>query len=238
MDRWEKVVTVWGATTAIVTLGGTIYIVRDTIGKLGSNRDKIDTEKAFNIVLEKTPYAVSVVKIKNYSDFKGNSVEFETEDGLRILTSVENCSLDKKKSYEDALYDASLLANKDTSKVISYDELQGNDTSLDQKKWNKRLLNFDYNFDKAILIEEDGTIVVYDIVKWKDWEDDDKVQFTTKDGSVKLSSFKKVRFIDTSKAKKGALESYLTSLIIDQERINYYDETKNEEKAKTLSKTI
>ena len=235
--RGEKVPIVIGAAVCIVTVGVTLFkLVGNTAGKLGSNRDLIDTEKSFNIVLEKTPHAVSIVKIRNYSDYQGDTIEFETEDGLRILTSSHNCSIDRKNSFSDAMYDAKLLANGDSSKVISYDELQGNNTEIDQKIWNKRLANFDYNFDKAVIIEEDGTVVVYNIQAWKDWQDDDKVQITLKDGNVKLTNYKKLRLIDTSKAKKGALESYLTSLIMEQENIQYYDRS-SKEKPKTMAKT-
>lgn len=235
----DKVELVIGASIVVVTVGvGLFKIIGSTAGKIGSNRDLIDTEKSFNIVLEKTPLSVSVVKIKNYSDYVGDTIEFETEDGLRILTSSLNCTIDRKNSFNDAMYDAKLLANGDSSKVISYDILQGNDTEIDPKGWNKRLANFDYNFDKAVILEEDGTIVVYDIQAWKDWEDDDKVQITLKDGNVKLTNYKKLRLIDTTKAKKGALESYLTSLIMEQENIQYYDRKSMEEKPKAMSKFL
>ena len=235
----EKIKLFVAGTIVVVSVGVALYnMIGSTIGKIDSNRDLVDTEKSFNIVLEKTPQAVSIVKIKNYSDYQGNTVEFETEDGLRVLTSLENCSLDRKKSYDDAIYDASLLANGDVSKVVSYDKLQGNTTELDPKGWNKRLMNFDYNFDKAVIVEEDGTVVVYDIQAWKDWENDDKVQITLKDGNVKFSNFKRLRLIDTTKANKGALESYLVSLIMEQENINYYDNRSSNKSVKTLSKVM
>ena len=58
--------------------------------------------------------------------------------------------------------------------VISYDKLQGNDLTLSKGSWNKKLNSFDYTFDKAIEIEDDGTVVVYNVQSWKDWSEDDK----------------------------------------------------------------
>ena len=206
---------------------GGYKLVGSTVGKVNSNRDLIDTEKSFNIVLEKTPNTVSVVKIVNYTDYQGDVVEFENEDGLRILTSIVNSSLMKEDKYADVYKYAEVLGSNKQYGAISYDKLQGNDLVM-KDGWNKKLNNFNYNFDKAVEILEDGTIVVYEVANWKDREEDDKLQITTPDGRVWLTHFKNVRLIDTKNAEKGAFESYLVSLAGEQEKImQYEDMTKN-----------
>ena len=215
----------------VIVVGALLYggykLVGSTVGKVNSNRDLIDTEKSFNIVLEKTPNTVSVVKIANYTDYQGDVVEFENEDGLRILTSIVNSSLMKEDKYDDVYKYAKAVGRNTQYGAISYDKLQGNDLVM-REGWNKKLNNFNYNFDKAVEILDDGTIVVYEVAKWKDWEEDDKLQITTPDGRVWLTHFKNVRLIDTSNAEKGAFENYLVSLAGEQEKIQKYEDmTKN-----------
>ena len=210
------VVVIVGGVT-IFSLGGEI------IGRLSSNRDKIDTEKSFNIAFEQTKNTISIVTIRNYTDFKGDTIEFETFDGLRVLTSLVNTSLLKEDDFKDAYEYAKLLARGQEEKIMVYDDLQNNPIEL-KEGWNKRIANFDYNFDKAVELKPNGTIIIYDIQAWKDWEDDDKLQITTKDGRVWLTHYENVRLIDTSKAREGAFENYILSLIGNKEDIIYYSE--------------
>lgn len=225
------------AVIGILGYGGYV-LVGSTVGKINSNRDKLDTEKAFNMAIEETRNTVSLVNIKNYTDYTGDTVEFETYDGLRVLTSVVNTSLIKENRYQDAYNYAKLLADGQEDRIISYDELQGNEVDLSNLGWNKRLNNFNYNFDKAIEMEDDGSVIIYDVQSWKDWEDDDKVQIITKDGRVLLSHFKKLRLVDTTNAEKGAFENYVLSLVGEPEKIDEYNNTgrNNVEKPKILAK--
>ena len=228
-STWDKIelVVIGGVIIGVLGYGGS-----HLVGKLKSNRGNIDLNKSFNIAIEDTKNTVSVVYIKNYTDFKGDTVEFETQDGLRILTSIVNTSLLKEDSFKDLYEYAKLLARGNEDKIVLYDKLQGNNFET-SGAWNKRLANFDYNFDKAIEMLEDGSIVVYDIKSWRDYEDDDKLQIITKDDRVWLTHYKNVRLIDTSKAMNGALENYIYSLTGNIDNISYYDEN-----VKKLNKTL
>lgn len=226
-----------GAAIIVLGIGG-YHLIGSTAGKINSNRDLIDTEKSFNMAIEQTPNTVSVVKIRNYTDYQGDTVEFETDDGLRVLTSIVNTSLINEDKYQDGFNYATQLANGKSNRVISYDSLQDNGLELSEG-WNKRLANFDYNFDKAVEMTDDGSLIVYNVASWKDWETDDKVQITTTDGRVLLTHFRNVRLIDTSKAEKGAFENYLFSLVGDQDLIQQYKNTsKSNENNKKLMKKM
>jgi hypothetical protein len=225
--------------TALTILIGGYVLVRETAGKINSNRDLLDTEKSFNMAVEETQNTVSLMKIRSYTDYRGEAVEIVNEDNLRILTSIVNTTLSNYNNYKTAYENAKMIA--DDNPVISYDELQNNGTDLEYTGWNKALYNFDYNFDKAITFDKDGNIMVYDIESWKDWENDDKVQIILKDHNVILSHFRNMRLVDTRNAEKGAFENYLLSLVGDPVKIDtftvYPDEISRPNKVKKYSKT-
>ena len=228
MDFKEKVKVVIAVGTAIGILGcvgyGGYVIVGSISGQIGSNREFIDLKKSFNVIIEQTPNTVSVVKVKNFTDYQGNTVEFETSDGLRVVTSIEDGTLSNKTSYEKAMKLAKIQAKGKEYGVISYDELQGNDLTLTKGTWNKKINSFDYTFDKAIEIEDDGTVIVYDVQSWKDWSEDDKVQFVTFDGEPLLRTYKHIKLVDTRNATDGSFDNYVLSLAGSPERIIDYQE--------------
>ena len=129
--RIGLVIGVGAVTVGVISYGGL-----KLVGKLGN----IDLNKSFNIAIEDTKNTVSVVYIKNYTDFKGDTVEFETQDGLRILTSIVNTSLLKEDSFKDLYEYAKLLARGNEDKIVLYDKLQGNNFETSDA-WNKRLAN-------------------------------------------------------------------------------------------------
>ena len=231
IDKAEKVKNVVIVAACIGTLIYTGYvIVRSIGGQIGSNHEFIDTKKNFNVIIEQTPNTVSVVKVLNFTDYLGNTVEFETCDGLRVITSIENGTLSNKSSYEKAIKLAKVQAKGKEYGVVCYDELQGNDLTLTKGSWNKRINSFDLSFDKAIEIEDDGTVVVYDVQSWKDWNEDDKVQFVTFDGEPLLRTYKHIKLVDTRNASEGAFDNYVLSLAGSKEKIVNYEEAMNTSK--------
>ena len=224
-----KVVLAVGTCVAILGFGG-YALVGSIAGQIGSNHEVIDLKKNFNVIIEKTPNTVSVVKVSNFTDYSGNTVEFETSDGLRVITSIEDAMLSNKNSYASAMKQAEKYAKDKEYGVVSYDQLQGNDLTLTKGSWNKKLMNFNYSFDKAVEIMDDGTVVVYDVNSWKDWSEDDKVQIVTIDGEPLLTTYRHIKLVDTSKAKKGAFENYLLSLAGSLDKIQYYEKDNNTSK--------
>jgi hypothetical protein len=242
-DFGDKVKVVLAVGTCVAVLGfGGYALVGSVVGQIGSNHEVIDLKKNFNVIIEKTPNTVSVVKVNSFTDYQGNTVEFETSDGLRVITTIEEATLSNAASYGQAMKLATTYAKAKKYGVISYDQLQGNGTELSRGSWNKKVMNFNYSFDKAVEMQEDGSVIVYDVNSWKDWSDDDKVQFVILDGQPMLSTYKHIKLIDTSKAKEGALDNYLLSLTGDPELIIRYDDIKgktssnndNNAKVKTL----
>ena len=226
-DFGDKVKVVLAVGTCVAVLGfGGYALVGSVVGQIGSNHEVIDLKKNFNVIIEKTPNTVSVVKVNSFTDYQGNTVEFETSDGLRVITTIEEATLSNAASYGQAMKLATTYAKAKKYGVISYDQLQGNGTELSRGSWNKKVMNFNYSFDKAVEMQEDGSVIVYDVNSWKDWSEDDKVQFVILDGQPMLSTYKHIKLIDTSKAKEGALDNYLLSLTGDPELIIRYDDIK------------
>lgn len=221
-DKVKGVIAI-AACVALLGYGG-YRLVGGISGQIGSNHEVIDLKKNFNVYMEQTPNTVSVVKVANFTDYQGNTVEFETCDGLRVVTSIENGTLSNKSSYEKAIKLAEVQAKGKEYGVISYDKLQGNDLTLSKGSWNKKLNSFDYTFDKAIEIEDDGTVVVYNVQSWKDWSDDDKVQFVTFDDEPLLRTYKHIKLVDTRNAADGAFDNYVLSLAGSPEKIVYYED--------------
>ena len=72
---------------------------------------------------------------------------------------------------------------------------------------NKRIFDFNYTFDKAVVTVGD-TKMVYDIVRWTDYEDGEQLQIELKDGSVVLvSSFNTVLIQTNSNGNSILLEN-------------------------------
>ena len=227
------------AVAAMLGYGGFV-LVGSISGQIGSNHEVVDLKKNFNVYIEQTPNTVSLVKVANFTDYQGNTVEFETCDGLRVITSIEQGTLSNKSSYDKALKLAEAQAKGKEYGVICYDKLQGNDLTLEKGSWNKKLHSFDYSFDKAIEIADDGTVIVYDVQSWKDWDEDDKVQFVTFDDEPLLRTYKHIKLVDTRNADEGAFDNYVLSLAGSPEKIVRYEDimkSKNntQEKAKILS---
>lgn len=227
-DTTNKIKVGVAVTAAVAILGYGGYVVVGSIsGQIGSNHEVIDLKKNFNVIIEQTPNTVSLVKVANFTDYQGNTVEFETCDGLRVITSIEDGTLSNKSSYEKALKLAEAQAKGKEYGVICYDKLQGNDLTLTAGSWNKKLHSFDYSFDKAIEITDDGTVIVYDVQSWKDWEEDEKVQFVTIDGEPLLRTYKHIKLVDTRKAEDGAFDNYVLSLAGSPEKIVRYEDFMN-----------
>lgn len=187
--------------------------------KLGSNRDNIDTEKAFNFIIDHNQKGISLVKIDSYSNYKGQTVEFTTQDGLQVLSGIDYSELMFAKTFDEAMNRALLLAGDKGEEVISYDMNRNLDTSVDgEKNWNKNFLNLNYDFNYAITETENG-VVITNISTWRDWEDDDKVQFVDEEGNVYVTTYTNTKLINSKYANEEAVYQYALSLAGSEDRI-------------------
>lgn len=205
-------------------VGGIIIISSLAIGvtkcnaKLNSNRDIIDTEKEFNFAIDYAKTGISVVKIDNYTDYQGITVEYTTQDGLQILTGLNNVELVKTDSFEKAYKIALELSGGEETYVTSYDKNMDLDTTVTNGEWNKEWYNFNYDFDYAITETEAGVIVTK-ISSWKDWEEDDKVQFTDMQGNVYLGTYDNVKLLNARSASNDSVYQYALSLAGSEDRL-------------------
>lgn len=215
MDSEKTVLVLAG----LVIVGGVIVGLVECNAKLKSNRDIIDTEKGFNVAIDYAYNGVSVVIMDDYSDYTGITAEYVTQDGLQVLTGINNVELMKAQNFDEALSRASVIAgNDDSQKITSYDQMRNLNTNISPDFWNKNIWNLNYNFDYAI-IETDKGVIVTNISTWKDWEDDDKVQYTDKSGNVYLSTYDNVRLINSLGASKDAVYDYALTLAGSEDRL-------------------
>ena len=235
------------ATGATLVIGGIMVVgiiglsIRSCGAKLTSNRDNLDTEKAFDYVIDYKGEGTSITKINSYSDYAGQTSEIITQDGLHILTGLTDAELVNVDSYEEAYNRALELSGQNEDKISSYDQLRGLDYEpYEDNVWNKIYFNMNYDFDYAITETDDG-VIVKNIKTWRDWDDDDKVQFIDMDGHVYLSSYDNTSLVNSITINEegesiqlpDAVYDYALSVAGSEERL-YGDIDK--EKAKVLVK--
>lgn len=205
--------------SAIALAGIGIASLVECSAKVNSNRDIIDTEKGFNVAIDYAYDGVSVVIVDDYSDYTGITAEYVTQDGLQVLTGINNVELMKAQNFDEALKRATVLSgNDENQKILSYDQIRSLNTEISPDFWNKNIWNLNYNFDYAI-VETDKGVIVTNISTWKDWEDDDKVQYTDKSGNVYLSTYDNVRLVNSLGASKEAVYDYALTLAGSEDRL-------------------
>ena len=97
--------------------------------------------------------------------------------------------------------------------------------------------DFEFNFDKAIMIDDDGFVKVFNVDSWVLRSADGNVEVYTNDECIE-TNLKQLRLVDTSKAEKGAFERLLVSLLEDP--VTVWEEKQKEsyvsnDKVKVLS---
>ena len=200
----------------IVTLFLTTVVLT---GTTGCNKQVMDLKKSFNVAVEDNNGAISVVGIHNYRDYLGSQVEFVTNDNLRILSSTLQTQLVKAKNADSLDRYVSSLTN-DPSDIIFYDNLQGSEINFSKDAWNKDIVGGHYTYNKAIVLS-DGYATIFNIKKWKDYEDD-KIQIILEDGTTMYTSVDKIKLVNDENAAEGSLESYAISLVGSIDNVVYY----------------
>jgi hypothetical protein len=212
-------------TNKIKILGLTTTISVITLS--GCNRQIADFNKEFNVVVEKNNETIQTIGIKKYSDYEGSQVQFITEDGLIVLSSTYQTQLLRVTNNE--------LLEKYISSLecpncitISYDELQNTEIDYDLDNWNKKLIDTNYTFDKAIILSDD-TATIFEIKKWRDYNDD-KIQIKLEDGTCILTNSEKIKLLNDKEANKDSVKNYAISLVGNEENVKYYNQVKTKTK--------
>ncbi len=197
-----------------------LYLLVQCGAKIKGNRDNIDTEKRFNFIIDYAADGTSIVKVNRYTDYSGQTIEFFTQDGLKVVTGLSNAELMFATSYEEAYKRALELTNGDASKITSYDLNQGLSTEVTgEKTWNKKWVNLNYTYDYEI-VETPNGVVITNIPTWRDWDDDEKVQFVDEHGNVYLSTYLDHKLIDSREATDEAVYQYALSLAGSPDRLS------------------
>lgn len=186
------------------------------------NKQVFDFNKSFNVAIEKNDNIVSVVAIKEYSDYEGSQVQFVTEDGLRVVTSTMQTQLLKVQSEDSLNQYVYALSGENMENIVDYNQMQGVEVDYSVDNWNKDILDLHFTYNKAIILS-DGTATIIKLSAWKDYEDDDKVQLKLLDGTCILTNADKVKLINDEDAKEDSLKNYALSLVGDSEKVVFYD---------------
>lgn len=203
------------AVVGVVILG---YTVKGCAA-LGGNKDILDMNKSFNIAIDVSEHAVSVVGITGYADYEGSQLQFVTQDGLVVLTSTKNTHLISQGDPELAKEYAIALANGDEKQVCICNDLVETDDA-----WNKDLFDLNYTYNYAFIKSEEG-LVIAEVDQWRDY-DDDKIQITLTNGTVILKDVEDVKLINSTNATPDEVYNYGLSLVGDESRIQYYSAPK------------
>lgn len=188
------------------------------------NKQVLDFNKSFNVVIEKNDENLSVVGIKEYSDYSGSQVQFVTEDNLRVITSTFQTQLIKAENEEVINNYTSKLAKEEN--IIRYDALQGTEIDYSVNSWNKDMLDMHYTYNKAIILSDESATIV-ELSTWRDYEKDDKVQVKLKDGTCILTNVDKIKLINDDEAENDSLKNYAISLVGSEDKVIYFDMQKS-----------
>jgi len=179
------------------------------------NKQLVDLNKSFNVVVEKNAEIVSVVGIKEYTDYSGTMVQFVTMDNLVVISSTMQTQLLKVQN-EDKLEDYSTSLTADKNNIMKYDEMQNTEIEYDSF-FNKDLIDMRYNYNKAIIVSDD-TATIFEIDTWKDYEDD-KIQIKLKDGTYILQNADKIKIINDNNASENSIRNYAKSLVGSEDKV-------------------
>jgi len=197
-------------TLATLALAGTLSLTLTGCG----NKQIVDFNKAFNVALEPNGDSISVVGIVNYNDYEGSQVQFVTTDGLRVLSSTHQLQLLNVKSQQSL--DTYTTSLQDDDDVVMY---YNNDIQFGDG-FNKKLVDFAYVFNKAIILKDESATIV-EIDTWRDY-DDDKIQVRLADGTCILTEVDKVKLVNDKEAQEGAVERYAASLVGSEDNVIHY----------------
>lgn len=203
----------------IAMLGTTGLITLTSLN--GCNKQVIDFNKSFNIVVEKNFDNVSVVGISQYSDYNNSQIQFVTEDGLLVLSSTSQTQLLKCKdevainNYVESLVD-------DQENIVFYDQLANTSIDYSFNICNKNIMNLNYFYNKAIILS-DGIATIVELDTWKDYKKDDKIKIKLQDGTCILTNSDKIKLINDVNANEDSLKNYALSLVGSDDKIIYYD---------------
>lgn len=183
------------------------------------NKQILDFNKSFNVVIEKNDENLSVAGIKAYSDYSGSQVQFVTEDNLRVVTSTFQTQLIKAENEEVINNYTSKLAKEEN--IIRYDTLQGTAIDYSANSWNKDVIDMNDTYNKAIILSNEMATIV-ELNTWKDYEDD-KIQVKLKDGTCILTNVDKIKLINDEEAENDSLKNYAISLVGSEDKVVFFD---------------
>jgi len=212
-------------------MGGGAFFSKLTGCSCG-NRQNIDFNKYFNVVVEVNGDNVSVVGMNEYSDYQGTQIQFFTNDGLRVLSSTHQTQLLKVESQERLDAYTYLLSGKEEENIIYYDSLQGTSAAIDYSSqlFDKNIFDLHFTYNKAIILTDETAIIV-ELESWKDYEDD-KIQLKLTNGICILTEIDKVKLVNDEEASWDSLRNYAITLVGTKEKVIFYNRDNVKEQVK------
>lgn len=195
------------AVCALSTASAVIY------AGCGFNKQLVDFNKSFNVAVETNGDTISVVPISGYADYTGAQIQFKTSDGLVVLSSTQELGLLNVNS-QGAL-DSYINVIKDDNDAINY-----YDTNIQYGNYfNKTLIDLQYSFNKALIVEDDHVAIV-DITTWKDYDEDDKIQIKlANNNTCLLKEIENVKLINDLNADENAVYNYAVTLVGSPDKV-------------------
>lgn len=165
----------------------------------GCNRQLVDVTYAFKTAVLKNDGNTVFMPIAKWKDYAGEAVQLITNDAMAIYTSSYVADLINNNQNENlALNYAKAMADEDGT--VSFYENSNNEN----ESFNYQLLDFQYNFDKAIIIQNDRAVVI-PVAKWKDYNGE-QIQIITPENVVFIVSTYNTLLVSDNKSIKKAVD--------------------------------
>lgn len=137
------------------------------------NKKLIDTNWKYNKSITFNGNNAIILPIRQWKDYSGEQFQVITKDGLVLnLCSTNTKLIYDEKSERKAIDFASMYVGSDGN-VIDF-------STANSAKFNYDLIDTKYGFNKAIILK-DGTVTIFPIDKWCDYEGE-QLQLTITNG--------------------------------------------------------
>ncbi len=89
--------------------------------------------------------------------------------------------------------------------------------------WNKKIIDVNYKFNKAVMNNIGGNVMIMDIKKWNDYDDGVQLEVITKDGLVILTNTIETKlFYDDG--SQTSVEDFAKACFGQDKNIVYYED--------------
>lgn len=166
---------------------------------LGCNRQVFDVTYAFKTAVMKNDGNAVFIPLQKWQDYKGETVQLITNDGMAILTASYKTDFINNNQNEKL---AETYAEEiiDEEGVLSYYEKPTDEN----ENFNYQIFDFQQVFDKAIILQNDRAVII-PVAKWTDYNGE-QIQVITPENAVLLLSVYHTILVRDYKSNKKAID--------------------------------